>query len=274
MPKLPAQSKADRLALAQFGEADIAQVAAFAASLRSPGMALDGKKIVKISAEAARQFWFAGTKASRFDYNRATLEYLSNSTPVDRAVVKAAADAASKEARFRIMDAALRLQQGTLDVAGWATEHNNAVKLLTGAESALARGGLNEMTVADWQSAAQKAFNEFGYGRAFAEDAARGRYGVPGDSMGNAVLQRAGYFANTGRATYENTQVENAKDRLGHDKARRIKGEADSCPDCIDWELLGWIDIDEMLSDYPIGASVCRDCHCIIITGNEGNLVD
>ena len=268
---LPTQTKQQRRALATFDTSAISAVQAFVASLKHGGETLQGKRVIAVTAATARQFWQAGQTGSRFTFNRRTLQYLNGSTPVPRATVKAVAESAANEARFKMMDAALRLQQGKLSPADFAIEHNAAVKNLVGAESALARGGLAEMTAPDWERAEELTAKQYGYSRAFHEDIARGRYGVAGEDMGDAVLQRTQLYANQGRAIFENTQKDNARDRLGHDRAMRVKGAVDSCPTCIA-EGGVWRAIEDVveISDSECGAN----CHCVIVTSVEGNEFD
>lgn len=270
--RLPNQTKADRQMLAQFGEADKAAVQSFVTNLRRGGSTLVRKRVVTVSATIARQLWAAGEKGSAFTFDRRALRYLRGAEMVAPETVKAAAEAALSEARFKIHDAALRLQQGRLDVADWLDEHNRHVKVLHGAENVLARGGFREMTSADWESAGNGVARDYGYSRAFAEDVASGRYGIAGENMGDAVLQRAGLYADNGRAVFENAQVANAKDRLGHDRARRILGAVDHCDGCVEAAEAGWVDIEDVL---PIGEAQCLGrCNCVIITSAAGNEID
>lgn len=269
---LPPETRADRIAKAVFSAEDIAAILAFASSLSEPGRSISEGQVITIPAAYARLFWLAGQARNPVAFNRATLEYLRRGAVIRQSLVKAAAEAAVNHARARIYDAALRLQQGKLDVVAWTLEHNAAVKTLVGAESALARGGLAQMAQTDWDRASELVARQYGYSRAFFEDVAGGRYGVPGDTMGDIVLRRAGMYADYGRAVYENTQVENARDRLGHTKARRILAAVENCPGCVAEAEKGWQDIEDV---SPIGGEQClSNCHCIIITGVEGNLVD
>lgn len=271
MANLLKQSRADRLALSKFSEGDIVAVRAFADSVKASGEALSKGRVIRVTADTVKQMMNAGGNGSAFSFDRATLRFVTRRGLVADNVVKAAAEALVSDARFKISDAALRLQQGTLSAADWIEEHNRLVKLLNGAESALGRGGIDQMTPRDWEKAGDKVFDQYGYSRAFAEDVAGGRYGVVGQELKQGVLQRAESYANAGRATYENTRVDNAKDKLNHTKARRILGDADSCPDCIAAAADGWVDIEDVVE---IGDSVCNvNCHCIIVTGEEGNLI-
>lgn len=266
--RLPAQTRADRQALAIISPADIAQMEAFVASMKANGVAPDGKQTRKIPGGIARQLWTAGTRGSRFSWNRQTLQFTQQGQAVNRQVVKAAADAVASESRFRMFDIASKLARGQLGVVEWGIERDRAIKLLHGAESALARGGFGEMTAADWTRASERIANQYGYSRAFSEDVAKGLYGKPGQQVFQEarLLQRVSQYANAGRVTYENTLTENSRDRLGHTHARRVRASGvDSCPDCIEIADNGWYPIDDYLE---IGGDACRmNCSCISVTG-------
>lgn len=270
---LPPETRDDRLKKAIYSPEDIERMKAFISSMRQRGEALDRNgSIVRLPADVAQQFWQVGTQSGKVTFNRATLEYLRNNTPIKPASVKAAADAAVKTARSKMFDLAQQLQQGKITPAEWAVEHNVAIKTLVGAESALARGGFGEMAESDWSRASELTADQWGYSRAFAEDVVGGRYGKVGDELSEMVIRRAGMYSEYGRAVFENTQVENARDRLGHTKARRILATVNNCNECIEEADKGWQNIDDIA---PIGSLVCHSyCHCIIITGVEGNLVD
>lgn len=270
---LPPETREDRLRKAVYSPEDIERMKAFILSMGQRGEALDRNgNIVRLPASAAQQFWQVGTTTNPVTFNRATLEYLRNNAPVKPASVKAAADSAVKTARSRMFDLAQQLQQGKITPAEWAVEHNAAIKTLVGAESALARGGFGEMAESDWSRASELTAEQWGYSRAFAEDIVSGRYGKAGGELKESVMRRAGMYSEYGRAVFENTQVENSRDRLGHTKARRILATVKNCDDCIAEADKGWVDIDDIA---PIGSVQCHAyCHCIIITGVEGNLVD
>lgn len=270
---LPPETREDRLRKAVYSAEDIERMKAFILSMRAPGEAIDRNgEIVRVPASAAKQFWQPGTSSNPVTFNRATLEYLRNNTTIKPSTVKAVADAATKGARSRMSDLAQQLQQGKISVAEWAVEHNAAIKTLVGSESALARGGFPEMTEVDWATASDLTADQWGYSRKFAEDVVAGRYGKPGEVLSETVMRRAGMYAEYGRAVFENTQMDNARDRLGHTMGRRILATTNNCQECIDAAERNWRPIDEV---EPIGSLVCHSyCHCIIITGVEGNLVD
>ena len=267
--RLPKTSKAIRREFAVISPADLLAIEALVNGMTADGNGIAGKVSALISGNIARQLWRAGERGSRFRWDRPTLQFTRGNKVVSRATVKAAADAVSKQSQFAMMDAALKLGQGKLDIAAWAVEHDRQIKLLLGSESALGRGGFAEMTTANWQSASDRVAHQYGYSRAFAENVARGRYGVPGsmDFREDAVLNRANAYANAGRTVYENTLKDAHKDS-GFGFSRRVLAAVNHCASCAAVAAHGWYPID----DYPeIGSDQCHsNCWCVSVFSRTG----
>jgi len=268
--RLPKTSRAIRRELAAISAADIQAMEAFVGGMTATGNGIAGKVEASISGNLARQLWRAGERGSRFRWDRPTLQFVKGNKAVSRATVKAAADAVSKQSQFAMMDAALKLSQGKLDVAAWAVEHDRHIKILHGAESVLGRGGFAEMTAADYVKASERIAAQYGYSRGFAEDVAAGRYGVPGsaDFAADGLLNRANQYANAGRVNFENT-LKDAHADAGFGFARRVLAAVNHCDSCAAVAAHGWYPI----SDYPeIGTDDCfSNCWCVSIFSRTGN---
>lgn len=211
-----------------------------------------------------------------YTFNRAAMSYAVNGRAVPPALAKAGAEAVVQRARFVISDLSLKLQQGLISTEEWYAGMKEATKLAHMGNAALARGGFDNMTAADWRKVEGKVFDQWAgvegkYPglRRFAEDIERGRYGraVPATAdtaaqlMSGNMTQRAGQYATSTRATYENTRTEMHQER-GYVYATRIKGDVDSCPTCIA-EADVRRPIDEVV---PIGDSECgARCWCVIV---------
>jgi hypothetical protein len=214
--------------------------------------------------------------ATRFTYNRQELRYLVNGRAVPPAIAKAGAEAVVTQARFAISDLTIKLQQGLIGADEWYAGMKEATKLAHMAQAALARGGFDNMSPADWRKVEGKIYNQWAgvpgkYPglRRFAEDVERGRYGravaatgsTPAQQMSGTLPQRAGMYAESTRGTYENTRTEMHQER-GFRYATRIKAAVDSCPTCIE-EADKKVPIDEVV---PISDSECGSrCNCVII---------
>jgi len=198
---------------------------------------------------------------------------LPNVTPgavVPDATIKACAESVIAESRFVISDLSLKLQQGAISLDDWYAGMKAATKDLHTANAALARGGWDEMRLRDYarvENIVADQWNgvegKFPGMRAFAEDVKAGRYGDTLEK--NGFLNRAGQYADAGRATYENERVELAKER-GHLFGKRILAALDHCPTCL---AEGGVvrPIDEIVA---IGDSECgARCGCVVVSSSE-----
>ena len=202
-----------------------------------------------------------------------TMGYRVDGRAVSELRQKGATEAIVSQSNAQIRVIADRLQRGEIDVSEFYAAMQRETKTLQMASAALARGGVENMRPADWNRVENVIAEQWSGGekfaglRAFAEDIARGRYGQNAGELGDAVLSRAGLYAQAGRATYENERVELAREN-GNTLARRVLGAADSCVDCVSWASDEWRPIEEV---EPIASSVCgARCHCVIVTRREG----
>ena len=212
------------------------------------------------------------TANNPFTYSRSELRFYLRGKAIDPALQKAGAEALIKTARFNISDISLKLQQGKIDTAEWYAAMKEQTKLLHMGQAALARGGFENMSAADWKKVEPKIFDQwagvegkFPGLRRFAEDVERGRYGRAdgvGQVMNGVVTQRSGMYADSSRATYENTRTE-AHTEAGYAFGTRVKGAVDSCPTCINEN-----GVKRPIADVvEIGDSECgaARCHCILL---------
>jgi hypothetical protein len=203
--------------------------------------------------------------------------YVVDGEEVDALAAKGASAAVASEANANIRVLSDRLQAGQISLQEWYDGMKRETKMLHMAQAALARGGFEQMRPKDWERVEQIVAAQwngvedaFPGLRSFAEDIRNGRYGNAPLSSG--VLARAGQYADAGRATYENERLV-ARMETGPREAKRVRGFADSCRDCIMWAALDWISAEEMLAKYPIGASVCgARCWCVIVTRAATNV--
>ena len=205
-----------------------------------------------------------------------TMGYRVDGRAVSELRQKGATEAIVSQSNAQIRVIADRLQRGEIDVSEFYAAMQRETKTLQMASAALARGGVENMRPADWNRVENVIAEQWSGGekfaglRAFAEDIARGRYGQNSGELSDAVLSRAGLYAQAGRATYENERVELARES-GNTLARRVLGASDNCDDCVAWASDEWRPIEEV---EPIASSVCgARCHCVIVTraGDESN---
>jgi len=187
--------------------------------------------------------------------------FVSGAAAINPTVTRAAAQSAINMAQANIQAASLAFQQGTISLSAWTAVMEAEIVNMTAAQMVLANGGFANMDAAAWSRAADSANKQLDYFAKFAADVqAKGTFT-------QADMQRAKMYADSGRATYENERTFVSGSATGATEAMRVLGATDSCVDCLDWAAFGWIPLNDMLNDYPIGASVCIvRCYCTIVT--------
>jgi hypothetical protein len=190
-----------------------------------------------------------------------------NQQPVRPAFIKAGAEAVVDETRLKIFALAQGLQAKQLTLSEFDLQGKRLIKSLHTANAALARGGWSQMRPADYEKVADTVATQYEFWQQRMKDAERGLYGKNFERR--SFLAHVYQYADAGRSTYENTRLQVMKEG-GAIEARRIRGATDGCPSCVEWAALGWVPIDEMESEYPIGSGECRNnCHCVIVTRRE-----
>lgn len=148
-----------------------------------------------------------------------------------------------------------QLRDGDITLAEWELLMVALVLQVHLTAVALAVGGWEQMTAADYRDAEEAAQQQTGYLVAFAAGIAAGAVALDG-----RFLARARMYGQAGRGTYYLSVTEVMR-RTGYTQERRLLGDADHCDDCIRYEAMGW----QPLGTLPAigGQSVCRvNCKC------------
>jgi hypothetical protein len=245
--------------------------------------------IKRLTARTAHELWMAteGGNFGRFQWDAKTLQFLFNRRPVAPEVPKAAANMVAREARFRMQDEAIKLQQlarGEIPRANGVTGPLNAKDLRSfrsklmaatrasiGANAALGRGGWEQMTGSAWDAAHGRLKPHLETVDRIISRIDSGGYGP---NINDGLLNHIGNLANAGRSVYENTRLDNATDELGHDEFKRLLGNADNCTSmrgftgCIEAAAMDWVSRDEFIE---FGGCTCHDgCNCVGISRRAG----
>ncbi len=197
------------------------------------------------------------------------LAYRVNGAVLDKNVVLGGADSVIVEVQARISRLADQLREGKITLDEWYQSMQFNTKMLAGAETALARGGWEQMRPQDWDRASDVALEQwegkpgkFPGLRRFSEDVLNGRYGK--GILSDGFANRANMYADIGHAIYVNARMANHIEEQ-YTLASRELGFSDHCPDCVAWADLGKIPIEDMEASYPMGSSVCGSfCRCDI----------
>lgn len=148
-----------------------------------------------------------------------------------------------------------QLLSGNMSLAEWQARMAQEIKTLHTASAAAANGGWAQMSKSDWGSAGAKIKRQYQYLQNFANEIASGKQPLNG-----RLLVRSDLYGKAGRGTYEDMRRRYQEQSNLMDEERRVLGEAEHCPDCLDYAGEGW----QPIGSLPrIGESVCRtNCAC------------
>jgi hypothetical protein len=287
--KLSPETEDDRRAVAHIDESDIVRALQFVQRMRDDVAGtvydLEGEPVTVTGAQAKR-YWNGGRtwNAGEASYagvgdvrvkavNEAMIQHMRG--PMQYVAKRTQREMFPGNLHGNISTLMQRIAFGEIEVEQWYHDMQLAVKYGDMAAVALARGGWSNVTPESFQKSEERVFVQInGDGgkikglRKFAESIQKGAYGE--DVLTQDAWSRAGLYSNPPRQVYENEHVL-ARSEVGQSESCRILADATPCRDCINWAALGFISTDTMLSQYPIGASVCRyGCHCRIVTRRPG----
>jgi hypothetical protein len=142
-----------------------------------------------------------------------------------------------------------------ISLAEWQSVMREQIKLSHTAAAAASRGGWAQMSQADWGAAGRMIRDQYDYLRNFAEQIANGTQALDG-----RALVRADLYGDAARGTFEQMRRRYEQLQNGMTEERRVLGEADHCPGCLEQAQQGWQPIGTL---DPIGAEECiTRCHC------------
>ena len=146
------------------------------------------------------------------------------------------------------------LVDGDLSLPEWQRAMEAQIKMVNRIGGVAARGGLDQMTQADWGHVGAQTKRQYQYFRNFAAEIASGK-----QKLNGTAVTRAGLYGEAGRGTYQEGKRRQAK-RKGYNEERRMLGFAEHCPDCVKYAQRGW----QPIGTLPrIGDSQCRTyCKC------------
>ena len=166
--------------------------------------------------------------------------------------------------------ASMALQSGNLTLAAWQLTMEQSIKNMHLASAAMAKGGWQNLTQADFGRIGSIVKREYGFLRTFAGDIASGKQALNG-----SFLQRSQEYMRAGKVTYnEVLKRENEKRQLNY--VRNVRHARDSCPLCVEQERLGWVKTDDSRL-IPPGRRTCRGyckCEWVFGTAQEAGIAE
>lgn len=147
-----------------------------------------------------------------------------------------------------------QLRDGDLSLDEWQSAMMGQVKITHLSAMILQKGGIDQLTQADYGRVGQVVRGEYELLRNFARQIANGSQKLDG-----TLLRRAEMYGQAGRSKYYGFHDKDKQDR-GFDEERSILNPADHCIECVSEADKGWVSIGTLI---PIGSRICRSgCKC------------
>lgn len=186
--------------------------------------------------------------------NEITEEYISSEDA--RSVLDDFIDRTSEA----LVALALQLMAGAISLASWQLATAALLKEIHVAAASVARGGLGQMSQADFGFVGALIKNQYQFLQNFANQIADGT-----QLLNRNLLRRARMYGQAARSTYEDMRRRIMRDK-GVTHEQRVLGVAEHCTTqggllgCLELSALGWRPIGTL---PRIGNTPCRtNCHC------------
>jgi hypothetical protein len=145
---------------------------------------------------------------------------------------------------------------GKISLKTWQETTAQTIKTLHINQAILGRGGVDQMTPADYLAVGRELRSQYKYLRQFAVDLTQG-------TMTRAQFEaRLNLYANSSNISFSQAQQQNSVDN-GDRYMRRILHARESCPDCIRYAAAGVVAIGSL----PLPKQNCQcgaNCRCSV----------
>lgn len=147
------------------------------------------------------------------------------------------------------------LRAGRISLNTWRSEMRDVIKQTQLGTSAIAKGGLDQMTLADFGRVGQKIRTQYAYLDNWVQQIQAGR------PLGAEVEARSRQYLRAGRSTFLALEAEDMADR-GY-WARSVTRPGEHCAECLAEEARGLVPASSIV---PIGSRQClSNCHCFYV---------
>lgn len=200
--------------------------------------------------------------ATQYRFNRRTGEYRDAKTGkvvaperISRWIVTA-----TESAETNLKRIAASLKSGKINIAEWTIQSAAEITNMHRAVTMAAAGGKNAMTLSDWGFVGSRLRSEISYLNRFSSEIEN----LPeGATLTDAFIERAGSYAQSGFATYEqavNRRV--VRDGTADEEANILEPGAQHCDGCLEATAEGRVPVGTLV---PIGERECGSrCRCRI----------
>jgi hypothetical protein len=147
------------------------------------------------------------------------------------------------------------LKAGNITLAEWESAMRDYLRQQYEAAMVLVKGGRDNITQSDWGYEGSLLKKQYAFLNNFANDIAKN----PESWMNGRLNNRMNLYKESAYSALEDmNRREHAQN--GFDEERRVLGEADHCPGCLEQAGQGWQPIGTL---DPIGAEECvTNCKC------------
>lgn len=176
---------------------------------------------------------------------------------VPDATVRDAIDATIDSANLEVVALAERLKLGVISIADWQNEMARVIKNVAIAHTAIARGGVQQLTQRDYGRIGQwlaqgrgDTPGQYQALRGFAQALESGR-----QAMDGTFPRRAELYVEAGRELFHVIESEEMQVRGFTEYRSVLDAGAEHCSLCLEQAARGWVPIGELV---PIGKRTCR----------------
>lgn len=154
-----------------------------------------------------------------------------------------------------VRDLTQQLRAGEVTLREWQLAMTDQIRLSQIASAAAAKGGLAQLTTADYQRVEQAIADNLRYLDRFARGLADGS--IPLDGR---ILPRAEQYLLSARTTYADMQRREMVKR-GLTEERRVLAPVEHCEDCVDYAAQSWQPIGSLPAP-GVGSRCMTRCQC------------
>lgn len=173
------------------------------------------------------------------DYDPKTHRFVRDGRPVSPAAVRGEIDRLTEYVSKQAARIGERYAKGSINIAQFEIDMRELLRSAHIVSSAIGKGGRVRMAASDWGRLGAKLRSEYSYLATFVRRLGRGAV----EKI--AAPWRAQKYASAVRVSFYQSVRSEHKDDPGKVKVRRILNAKESCPDCIHFASLGWIDPEE-----------------------------
>lgn len=145
--------------------------------------------------------------------------------------------------------------EGQINVPDWQGQMREQIKLETVRQYLAGKGGIDQMTQADWGSIGGMCADQYRYLDGFAQEIAAGTL------TEGQIRARSAMYIRSSREAYERAKERTLAGK-GIEEERWVLGIAEHCEDCVNFSLQGW----QPLGAFPYpgeGETIClTNCQC------------